>query len=162
MNPQIQNVFRKRKITYTIVFVVILGVYFFASAITQFHLQEGLAAFPKAFLWIGQNLIPDALAIRRFPKIMDKLIETALLSVAVTVIAAVFAFALSLFGSESTGRSCIMKRIVRIIAAFFRNVPDVVWAMLLMFSFGQNILTWIFLPVLYHIRNADPCVYRNH
>ena len=101
MNPQIQNVFRKRKITYTIVFVVILGVYFFASAITQFHLQEGLAAFPKAFLWIGQNLIPDALAIRRFPKIMDKLIETALLSVAVTVIAAVFAFALSLFGSES-------------------------------------------------------------
>ena len=144
MNPQIQNVFRKRKITYTIVFVVILGVYFFASAITQFHLQEGLAAFPKAFLWIGQNLIPDALAIRRFPKIMDKLIETALLSVAVTVIAAVFAFALSLFGSESTGRSCIMKRIVRIIAAFFRNVPDVVWAMLLMFSFGQNILTGFF------------------
>ena len=125
MNPQIQNVFRKRKITYTIVFVVILGVYFFASAITQFHLQEGLAAFPKAFLWIGQNLIPDALAIRRFPKIMDKLIETALLSVAVTVIAAVFAF-------------------VRIIAAFFRNVPDVVWAMLLMFSFGQNILTGFF------------------
>ena len=144
MNPQIQNVFRKRKITYTIVFVVILGVYFFASAITQFHLQEGLAAFPKAFLWIGQNLIPDALAIRRFPKIMDKLIETALLSVAVTVIAAVFAFALSKFGSESTGRSCIMKRIVRIIAAFFRNVPDVVWAMLLMFSFGQNILTGFF------------------
>lgn len=33
---------------------------------------------------------------------------------------------------------------MRIIAAFFRNVPDVVWAMLLMFSFGQNILTGFF------------------
>ncbi len=30
------------------------------------------------------------------------------------------------------------------IAAFFRSVPDVVWAMLLMFSFGQNILTGFF------------------
>ena len=28
--------------------------------------------------------------------------------------------------------------------AFFRHVPDVVWAMLLMFSFGQNILTGFF------------------
>lgn len=30
------------------------------------------------------------------------------------------------------------------VAAFFRNVPDVVWAILLMFSFGQNILTGFF------------------
>ena len=38
-------------------------------------------------------------------------------------------------GSEVSGFSCV---------AFFRNVPDVVWAMLLMFSFGQNVLTGFF------------------
>ena len=144
MNAQIQAVFRRRKLTYTLLIAAVVGIYFFASAITKFHLTEGVLSFPKAFVWIGENLIPDELAIRRFPKILDKLLETVLLSVAVTVIAAVFAFFASLFGSGATGFHSIVNRIVRMIAAFFRNVPDVVWAMLLMFSFGQNILTGFF------------------
>lgn len=144
MNQQIQRVFQKRKITYTLAFLIVLGIYFFSSALTEFHFTQGLASFPKAFLWIAENLIPDELAVRRFPKILNKLIETALLSVAVTVLAAVFAFFFSLFGSKVTGFHRLLNRAVRIIAAFFRNVPDVVWAMLLMFSFGQNILTGFF------------------
>ena len=67
-----------------------------------------------------------------------------MLSVAVTVIAAVFAFVFSLFGSKTTKVNGILSRVVRMVAAFFRNVPDVVWAILLMFSFGQNILTGFF------------------
>lgn len=88
MNAQIQAVFRRRKLTYTLLIAAVVGIYFFASAITKFHLTEGILSFPKAFVWIGENLIPDELAIRRFPKILDKLLETVLLSVAVTVIAA--------------------------------------------------------------------------
>lgn len=144
MNQQIQRVFQKRKITYTLAFLIVLGIYFFSSALTEFHFTQGLVSFPKAFLWIAENLIPDELAMRRFPKILNKLIETALLSVAVTVLAAIFAFFFSLFGSKVTGFHGLLNRAVRIIAAFFRNVPDVVWAMLLMFSFGQNILTGFF------------------
>ena len=144
MNQQIQRVFQKRKITYTLAFLIVLGIYFFSSALTEFHFTQGLASFQKAFLWIAENLIPDELAMRRFPKILNKLIETALLSVAVTVLAAIFAFFFSLFGSKVTGFHGLLNRAVRIIAAFFRNVPDVVWAMLLMFSFGQNILTGFF------------------
>ena len=144
MNQQIQHVFQKRKITYTLAFLIVLGIYFFSSALTEFHFTQGLTSFPKAFLWIAENLIPDELAMRRFPKILNKLIETALLSVAVTVLAAIFAFFFSLFGSKVTGFHGFLNRVVRIIAAFFRNVPDVVWAMLLMFSFGQNILTGFF------------------
>ncbi len=88
MNAQIQAVFRRRKLTYTLLIAAVVGIYFFASAITKFHLTDGVLSFPKAFVWIGENLIPDELAIRRFPKILDKLLETVLLSVAVTVIAA--------------------------------------------------------------------------
>ena len=141
MNEQIQAVFRRRKMTYTLLILVVLGIYFFSSTITKFHFTEGLLSFPKAFVWIGENLIPDELAIRRFSKILDKLIETVLLSVAVTVLAAIFAFFVSLFGSKATDFPRPVNQLVRMIAAFFRNVPDVVWAMLLMFSFGQNILT---------------------
>lgn len=58
--------------------------------------------------------------------------------------AAVCAFFFALLGANITRVNGIVKRIVRTIAAFFRNVPDVVWAILLMFSFGQNILTGFF------------------
>lgn len=78
MNAQIQAVFRRRKLTYTLLIAAVVGIYFFASAITKFHLTEGVLSFPKAFVWIGENLIPDELAIRRFPKILDKLLETVL------------------------------------------------------------------------------------
>ena len=121
-----------------------LILYFGSAFVTQFHLAQGISSFPQAFAWIAENLMPDELAMKRLPKIADKLIETALLSVAVTVIAAVCAFFFSLFGSKSTGFHGIINTTVRIVAAFFRNVPDVVWAMLLMFSFGQNILTGFF------------------
>ena len=98
MNESVKKVFFKRKITYLVIFATLIAVYVISASATEFHLSEGLASFPKAMAWIGHNLMPDEKAMERFPKILDKLIETALLSVAVTVIAAIFAFCFSLFG----------------------------------------------------------------
>ena len=138
------DIFQRRKITYTLVFLVLIAVFAGASLVSEFNLLDGVASFPAAMQWIISNLIPDAEAIERIPKILSELMETALVSVAVTVVAAVLAFFFSLLGSNITRVNRVVKRVVRIVAAFFRNVPDVVWAMLLMFSFGQNILTGFF------------------
>lgn len=144
MNKTKENFFRRKKLMYFVFLLCIVMLYLISSAATEFELREGLKAFPEAAMWIIENLIPDAKAIERFPKILERLFETALLSVAVTSIAAVAAFIFSLFGSRTTGFRGSVRQIVRMVAAFFRNVPDVVWAMLLMFSFGQNILTGFF------------------
>lgn len=144
MKKNKEYVFRKRKITYTMVFAGIFALYMVASIITEFKLSDGLKAFPEAVVWMANRLIPDEKAFSRLPKIIDKLLETALLSVAVTAIAAVGAFVFSLFGSKTLKFNGVINQLVRMVAAFFRNVPDVVWAMLLMFSFGQNILTGFF------------------
>lgn len=130
-----------RKLTYVLVLGIILLIYLFSAYMTEFHLAEGLKSFPNALSWIITNLIPDEKAVSRIPKILSKLLETALLSVSVTVFASIVAFFFSLLGTRITKTPAIVGRTVRIVAAFFRNVPDVVWAMLLMFSFGQNILT---------------------
>lgn len=135
------NAFRRRKLTYGLVLGVVVLLYFICAYATEFRLSEGLAAFPEAFSWIGRNLIPDALAVSRIPKILSKLLETTLVSVAVTVTASACAFFFSLLGTRTTKGNPIIGKLVRMAAAFFRNVPDVVWAILLMFSFGQNILT---------------------
>lgn len=138
------SVFTKRKRTFSVTVCCILALYIFSSAITHYNSLDGLVAIPKAFAWIAVNFVPNAEAVSKLPNILNKLLETSLLSVAVTVTAAIFAFFTSLLGSRTTQLGRISARIVRVIAAFFRNVPDVVWAMLLMFSFGQNILTGFF------------------
>ena len=102
MSSKQMSVFKKRKYTYLAVFGAIAFLYLFSSFITKFNMEEGLIAFPNAAIWMAENLIPDEKAFERLPKIIDKLIETTLLSVAVTVVAAVFAFFFSLFGSKTT------------------------------------------------------------
>ncbi len=142
------SIFTRRKRTYTLVFAGVLLLFILASAVTEYNAAAGLASLPRAFLWIARNLVPDQKALERLPRILQKLLETAFLSVAVTVTAAVCSFFFSLLGSRTTRfggfLGGLLARAVRVAAAFFRNVPDVVWAILLLFSFGQNILTGYF------------------
>ena len=138
------SVFTKRKRVFTLTILSVIALFVLASVITDYDPILGISSLPKAFLWIVTNLVPDAKALERLPNILTKLTETALLSVAVTVTAALCAFFFSLLGSKTTKINDVFARIVRMTAALFRNVPDVVWAILLMFSFGQNVLTGFF------------------
>ena len=139
-----KKIFWKKQQTQTAVLIGMVLLFTVASSLCQFHPAEGVASLPKAVMWMSGNLIPDAKALERFPVIAKQLTDTILLSVAVTVSAAVFAFAFSLLGSKTTRRNPVLGRMVRMIAAFFRNVPDVVWAILFLFSFGQNMVTGFF------------------
>lgn len=138
------DMFRKRNRTYLMAVACVACLFIFSSVITEFDGAAGLTSIPKAAVWMAKNLVPDAKAVSRLPRILERLLETAFLSVSVTMVAAVCAFFFALPGSDITRVNGVMKRVVRAVAAFFRNVPDVVWAILLMFSFGQNILTGFF------------------
>ena len=140
--PQNQtSVFVKRKLTFTLTFLGVLALFAISSVVTNYNVIDGFDSIPKAVTWMAKNFVPDEKAWTRLPNILSKLTETALLSVAVTVCAAIFAFFFSLLGTRTTKINPWIGRTVRIIASFFRNVPSVVWAIVLLFSFGQNILT---------------------
>ena len=138
------SVFVKRKRTFTLAFIGVGGLFFISSVVTDFSAIGGFESIPKAITWIAKNLVPNEKSWTRLPNILTKLTETALVSVAVTVCAAICAFFFSLLGAKTTKANPLLGKAVRITAAFFRNVPDVVWAILLLFSFGQNILTGFF------------------
>jgi len=144
-----KSVFVKRKRTLTITLLGVLALFLISSSVTQFSVSGGFLAIPRAFSWIARNFIPDERALARLPLVLEFLAETVLVSVAVTVCAAVCAFFFSLSGTRTTNANPVIARAVRIIAAFFRNVPDVVWALLLLFTFGQNILTGFFALYFY-------------
>jgi len=143
------SVFVKRKRTFTFAFLSIAAIFVISAAVTDYDVIGGFESIPKAINWIVKNFVPDKEAWSRLPNILSKLIETALVSVAVTVCSAICAFFFSLLGTKITKINPWIGRIVRIIAAFFRNVPDVVWAILLLFTFGQNVLTGFFALFFY-------------
>jgi len=143
------SVFARRKWIFTITFLSIFALFGIASFVTNYSVTGGFASIPKAVVWMSKNFIPDEKAWTRLPNILIKLLETALVSVAVTVCASICAFFFSLLGTKTTKASPWVGRTVRITAAFFRSVPDVVWAILLLFSFGQNILTGFFALFFY-------------
>ncbi|WP_313527215.1 PhnE/PtxC family ABC transporter permease [Anaerotignum sp.] len=138
---QNQDVFMRKKLKHTLILLTMVAIFWGASTLSNFNLVDGITSLPKAILWMSTNLIPDAKAFERLPKILERLSETVLLSISVTVIAGILAFAFSLLGSRTTKTNRLLSKTVRMIAAFFRNVPDVVWAMLFLFSFGQNMAT---------------------
>ena len=153
MNEQIQAVFRRRKMTYTLLILVVLGIYFFSSTITKFHFTEGLLSFPKAFVWIGENLIPDELAIRRFPKILDKLIETVLLS------CSHFCFFCQPVWLKSNGFSTSCQSTGANDCCIFPKCSGCC------VGNAADVLLWtehpdrILCPVLHNIWHVDPCIY---
>jgi phosphonate transport system permease protein len=135
------DIFKKRRTTMTLAFLCLVILFVFSSIITEYDPIAGILSVPKAFEWVARKLIPNSASMKRLPNILAKLYETAFLSIAVTVTSGIVAFFVSLLGSGTTRPNPYVGRLVRIIASFFRNVPDVVWAMLLLFSFGQNVLT---------------------
>jgi len=138
------SVFFKRKRNVVVVFTACLILYLVTANAINFNIGGAAMSVPAAFGWLGANIIPNEDSIARLPTILERLLETALLSVAVTVFAAIAAFFSSLIGTRTLKFNAVLAKSVRMVAAIFRSIPEVVWAILLLFSFGQNILTGFF------------------
>jgi phosphonate transport system permease protein len=126
----------------TLLFLAILIALTVASIIiTKFDVVKGFMGIFKAFAWGADNFYPDAHSMTKLPDIAQKLWETVLMSVASTMIAAIFATALAMLGSRATRVNGFFSVLARGIASVFRNIPLVAWAMILMLTFSQSLMT---------------------
>ncbi|BDH60066.1 phosphonate ABC transporter, permease protein PhnE [Lysinibacillus sp. PLM2] len=140
MNAKI-DVIKKKRIQLTLIFIVILLVVFGAKTLTEFSFAEGIMSIPGTLIWMGANLIPNAEAMENFPKVLEKLWETIVLSVISTTTAGIAALFFALFGSKTTKINQPIAIFSRFIASVFRNIPVVAWALVLVISFGHNVVT---------------------
>ncbi|MEG6586457.1 PhnE/PtxC family ABC transporter permease [Dendrosporobacter sp. 1207_IL3150] len=130
---------RQRNITLMFIFLIILSAA--SMQITEFNLVDAITAIPNAMTWMIANFYPNAQSLDNLPSILSKLKETVLLAIVTTTTASIFAL---LFALMSTRSNLILTMTCRLIASFFRNVPDTVWAIVLLLSFGQNIVSGYF------------------
>lgn len=115
-----------------------------AITITEYEVEKGFTAIPKAIKWSLANFYPTADALSKLSGILEKLKETIFLSIASTTVASVLAGLFSILGSKTTRINDLFNVLARGIALVFRNIPLVAWALVLLFSFGQSSLTGFF------------------
>jgi phosphonate transport system permease protein len=135
------DVFIRRR-NNTLIFFALLAVLTAASIIiTQYDIVRGFTSFGKALIWGASNFYPDAGSLPKLHDILEKLWATVLMSIASSTVAAVLAVFLAVAGSRTTRIHAYFTVIARGIASFFRNMPLVAWAMILMLAFSQSSLT---------------------
>ncbi|RSK55187.1 phosphate/phosphonate ABC transporter permease [Bacillus canaveralius] len=138
------NFFLKKRIQSSIILAVLLLVTYGAMTLTEFSLADGLESIPAAIQWGFSNFYPTAESLENLPSILEKIVETLLISIASATTASVFAVFFAIAGSKTTKVNGFFAVISRGIATLFRNIDVAAWAMILLFSFGQSSLTGYF------------------
>lgn len=138
------DIFAKRKRNTIGLCLMIFSVTLLAIIITEYNVAKGFTSIPNAIQWALANFYPTGESLAKLPDILDKLIETLLVSIAATTIAAIFALLFAILGSNTTRVNAFFGNISRGIATIFRNIDVAAWAMILLFSFGQSSLTGYF------------------
>ncbi|MBN2509705.1 MAG: phosphonate ABC transporter, permease protein PhnE [Spirochaetales bacterium] len=132
---------KSKRIRLFLFFVGLFAAAALSMAATNYHIEDSFTAIPKVIVWMARNLVPDGKSLTRLPKILDKLFETVLMSVAASVSAAALSFPVALAGSATSCKQRWLMYSARGVASFFRNIPIVAWAMIFLLTFGQSPFT---------------------
>lgn len=134
--------FRKKNLMTIAIIALFIVAYVVSAAISDFNTMYAFTSIPAAVSWTLTNFMPTAAVLSELPLILEETFSTVLASVAATVISAILGLFLAVLGSESIGVSFRpVRMVIRIIASFYRNVPIVAWALLLLLSFKQGEFT---------------------
>ena len=94
--------FARQRLIFAGAFALIVGISYGSIVITEYDVIKGLTSIPKAFGWLATNFFPDEAAMKRLPKILEKLQETILISISSASLRVVlrpsFATSMSLLG----------------------------------------------------------------
>jgi phosphonate transport system permease protein len=138
------DVFAKKRKNSLLVCLIIGAATIVSIIITEYNVAKGFSSLPKAVQWALSNFYPTKDSLTKLPDILEKLQETLLISIAASTVAAILAFVFAVLGSNTTRVNRFFGSISRGIAVLFRNIDVSVWAMVLLFSFGQSSLTGYF------------------
>ncbi|MBA2940689.1 ABC transporter permease subunit [Paenibacillus sp. CGMCC 1.16610] len=138
------NFFAKKRMNTLLFCAFLLVITLIAIIVTDYNVIKGFTSIPKAAEWAATNFYPNEKAMKRLPAIISSLSETILVSIASTAVAAVFALLFAIAGSHTTGVGGVFSFVSRSIATLFRNIDVAAWSMILLISFGQNVLTGYF------------------
>ncbi len=133
--------FRSRRVKAAACIIVLLAVVVLCDLRCGFDPIETLLDLPGSVVWSVEHFTPTLSSLDKLPKILLALWKTFLGAAAAALVSAVLAYVLALAGCRAVGLGGAVRLLVRGIASISRNIPNVAWAFMLMFSFGQSEFT---------------------
>lgn len=128
---------RREKRMYLIFGAVIILLWVVSTFITDFSIAELFTNSGIFWQFLTEDFLPPKLPKgNELINIVQSVVTTLAMAVSATTIAGIFAFFVSLFGSEYISPFPAFAKIVRGFATFIRNIPALVWAFILFSSLG--------------------------
>jgi len=128
LSPEGKKMKRNMNIALVVIVSLFCFIYLEISAASIF------TAGPQLLVFIANNFMPPNFT--HIATYMSAVLETILFAVVGTYIAAIMSFVLGLLMSEQLVPNPFLRYGVRFVVAFFRNIPVLIWASLLVFVFG--------------------------
>lgn len=124
----------REKNFYTYFFLVVAALFCIATYLIKFNPIKVVMSSSEVFRFIVDDFLPPTLT--KPTGIFEAIFVTLCLAISSTFVAGIFAFIASLFGSEKVSPFPKASMVIRAIATFLRNIPDLVWAFILFSALG--------------------------
>jgi phosphonate transport system permease protein len=129
------------------IFVSVLVIVFVLSTgFTGFNPLSALLAQGEFWNFILADFLPPSLG--KWEALLRAVIQTLSMAIASTAVAAVLALGLALPGTAAICRVPLAGTIVRGFASILRNIPDLVWAFILVAAFGIGTVVGILALII--------------
>lgn len=138
---KLRRYFLKRMLKTALITIAVVIAAVLSDMRCGFNPVETLLDFPGSIIWTFQHFTPTPESFEKLPKILMALWKTFLGATAAALVSAIFAYIMALLGCRSVGFGGVVRLIVRGVATVSRNIPNVAWAFMLTFSFGQSEFT---------------------
>ncbi|MDR0998907.1 MAG: ABC transporter permease subunit [Treponema sp.] len=119
----------------SLVFILVLALLFGVSTgFTRFNPLAAFLAQGEFWNFILADFVPPFMG--KWEALGKAVIQTLCMALSATGISAVLAMGLSFLGSRPILRSPVINALIRGFASILRNIPDLVWAFILVAAFG--------------------------
>ncbi len=133
---------------YAIIALVVFIAALWSAWGTEFNIPKLVEGLPLIYELGGRMLPPDFTILKDLMVPMVETLEMALLG---TTIPIFFALPLAFLAAVNTSPSRLVSVVVRLLIAFFRTVPELIWAMVLVTAVGLGPFPGVLALVLHSI-----------
>ncbi|GHU64235.1 phosphonate ABC transporter, permease protein PhnE [Spirochaetia bacterium] len=131
----------------SLIFLVILVIVFaLSTGFTRFNPLQALLAQGEFWNFILTDFVPPYMG--KWEALGRAVLQTILMAFGATGISALLALGLSFLGSSAITRSPVINAVIRGFASVLRNIPDLVWAFILVAAFGIGTITGILALII--------------
>lgn len=134
MEDRLKDLQRQKKLQSMMIAVVIMAITIWSAIQTNFSVAELVAGGGEIFRFVLFDFLPPDFTT--ISKLIGPALDTIYISFVSMVIGACLSMVLAFFAAATTAPNKVIQIIVRAFSSVMRNIPTLIWAILLVFAYG--------------------------